>query len=252
VKVHTFLRRILAAALVVVWALAPAWHASAQKGGPRLRDDVVAVVFTDAGTVRGTISVSYPQGVAQGQCERDLAAIESVTDWRFSPPGLEAGSGETHVTAVMRPAAHVGAYGDPVWPVVWALRRYNQVTIVVMGAAFEGRTGDLANKFVRLTRSGGGGMVSYDVAIRDHSFKGIADLSKAEAAPGPKIGGKGGDSAAAPMQRPWGYVLLLALVLGAAAYIVCLRLVRGPDPERALEARRMSAWRARRARNMLR
>lgn len=195
-----------------------------------MRDDVVAVVFADAGTASGRISLSYPGEVSWSQVEQDLAAMQEVTDWRFSPPGVTAVPDETQAVSAMRPGAHVGSsYGHPIWPVVWALKRYNRITVMVIGDRYKGATGRVENRFVHGTWSGGGAIWCYDVRLKDRTFGSIAELKAEE----PR-GSAEQTPAHKSLQTAGGWYILvgIALVLGVLTYIVAARLTRSKRASR--------------------
>lgn len=230
----------------VLTLLVPVWAAPARNATAEVRHDVVAVVFSDAGGHRGTVTISYPEGVSQSQVQQDLAAMQTVSDWRFSPAGVKNGAQESQATAVMRPAAHIGVYGEPVWPAVWALRRFNRVTVVVMGSNYQGRTGNLENKYVRLVRSGGGMLWSYDVTVLDRTFATMADLSTAK----PEVATPEPAAPTTPQSgRNLWPLVLVALAVGGLAYFVTARAGRANGITRS-EAKRRATLRSRRARNM--
>ncbi|MCE5219119.1 hypothetical protein LLH03_19050 [bacterium] len=224
----------------------PVWAAPAKDASADARDDVVVVVFSDAGGHRGTVTLSYPEGVSQSQVQQDLVAMQTVSDWRFSPAGVKSGAQESQATAVMRPAAHIGAYGEPVWPAVWALRRFNRVTVVVMGSNYQGRTGNLENKYVRLVRSGGGMLWSYDATVLDRTFATMADLCTAR--PEATTPEPAAPTAPQPRRNLWP-LALIALAVGGVAYFVTARAGRGKGITQS-EAKHRATLRSRRARNM--
>ena len=190
------------------------------------RDDVVAVLFLDAGMPQGQMTVSYPEPTTSAQVEGDLRAMAEVSGWTFETPAIAPMDSGTQAVAVMRPAACAAAsYGEPVWPAVWALKRYNRVAVVVMGEQYQGAVGGLDNRFVTGRWSGGGNIRSYDVALKEKSFGSIRELS-APAASG------SGDAAGPGDPRPWSggwYIIIaLALTLGVVAYVIAARAMRSP------------------------
>ena len=89
------------------------------------------MVFAAADAGRFSITVSYPTTVEREQAEADLATMQQATGWRFAAPQISTEQGLTQVSAILfdNPSAN----GSPVWPVVWALKRYNRVTVLLAG-----------------------------------------------------------------------------------------------------------------------
>jgi hypothetical protein len=237
-------RRTLSLIPAAVAALCCA--AAGQTAPSELREDVVAVVFEVSQPYRGAITISYPTPVGGEQVKADLGAIGAASGWRLSPPGISNTAKDTQVTAVMRPAAQPGPYGDPVWPVVSALRRFNRVTVVMFGPAYRATEQSLDNRYVHCVVSSGQGLCSYDVTVKDRSFASVTDLRAQPPAPKPV------PAAGAASERPRSLVGLwvLAAVLGLGAYLLAAWLLRERDPERREQARRAAFRRARRARNI--
>lgn len=233
---------LLASAAIAALSYVVAAHAAP----PGQRDDVVAVVFDVSQPYRGTITVSYPTPVSREQVTQDLGAIEGGSGWRLSPPGINSKASETEATAVMRPAAQPGPYGDPVWPVVSALRRFNRVTVVIFGPAYRGTEQSLDNRFVHCVVSAGQNLWSYDVTIKDRSFASVMDLHAQPPPSKPPVSAP--QAPARPRFRATWWILAAALGLGA--YLLAAWLLRERDPDRREQARRAAILRARRARNI--
>jgi hypothetical protein len=229
--------------LALVLSAAATW---AQPVRPPKREDVVAVVLEVSQPYRGTLTISYPTPVGREQITRDLAAIETASGWKLSPPGISNTPRDTQVTVVMRPAAQPGPYGDPVWPLVSALRRFNRVTVVVLGPAYRGTEQSLDNRFVHCVVSPGKDLWSYDVTIKDRGFASVVDLRARPPEPSPPA------QPPPPPPRPRSVVgwWAVAIAAGLSAYLLALWWLQGRDPQRREQARRMALRRARRARNM--
>lgn len=233
---------IIVLAMLVVSCTA----AEAQSARAKEREDVVAVVFDVSQPYRGTLTISYPTPVGREQVTKDLAALEGASGWRLSPPGISNTSKDTEVTVVMRPAAQPGPYGDPVWPVVSALRRFNRVTVVVFGAAYRGSEQSLDNRFVHCVVSPGQNLWSYDVTIKDRGFASVVELRARPPQPNPAPHPV--PAPARPRSLLWLWVL--AVGLGALAYLAAAWWLQWRDPQAREQARRTAQRRARRARNM--
>jgi len=210
-----------------------------QGGEPafELRDDVVSVVLSNAGEPAGTISVSYPGRVSGETVAADLAGVVSVSGWQLAPPVLSHGSAETTATATMQPGACAArTYGEPVWPLVWALRRYKRVSAVVMGSRFQAQPGQSENRFVRVRASGGGGLWHYDAELLDASFKTLEELRAVKAVTAKAAAGATDGGAAAQalpghrVPRPWALIALVAVVVGGLVYVATARLTGRGNP----------------------
>jgi hypothetical protein len=211
---------------------------------------VVAVVFTGVGAASGEITVSYPARVTRQQAEQDLAAMQSVTGWRFAAPRLTESRGETQASAGMTPGPVAsGGRGEPVWPVVWGLRRYSRVAVALVGDTYAGPPGQLDNAYVHAVWGGGSGLTSYDVTIRDGSFTSLEQLQQR---PGGREKAAPGQAAAAggPRSVPLWAFAVLALALAAGVYLLAARGLQRRDASDRQQAQVSRAWRARRARNM--
>lgn len=217
-----------------------------------MRSDVVAVVLSGAGAAQGTITLSYPAAVTAQDAQRDLDAIAQVSGWRFSAPSVTAGADETQVVATMAPGARSDSrYGEPLWPIVWALRRFSRIAIAVMG-----RPDDAAfpisfeNRFVTVAAGGGEFLRSYDVTIKDAGFSQLAELRAPGTSAPPATPGSGQSTGGCGAE--WVSLLALALALGTIAYLVVARLSRGADDEASRRRAVLALRRGRRARNALR
>lgn len=184
-----------------------------------LRTDVVAVVFAAADAGRFSITVSYPTTVEREQAEADLATMQQATGWRFAAPQISTEQGLTQVSAIL--FDNPSAKGSPVWPVVWALKRYNRVTVLLAGIGNAGVEGDVQSKFVRGTWSGGGGVWCCDLTVVDRSFASIDELRES-------LGPQAKNGGSEPLQRRRGWVILavFALLVGALCYVIVARRAR--------------------------
>jgi hypothetical protein len=242
-------RRALVAVLALV-AYMPAHGQGKVKHPAPAPANVVAVVFTGVGAASGEITISYPAKVTRQQTEQDLAAMQAVTGWRFAPPRLTESRGETQAAAGMTPGAVAsGGRGEPVWPVVFGLRRYSRIGVALLGDAYSGPPGQLDNTYIHAVWSGGGGLTSYDVTIRDASFTSVEQLQQRPRGRDNAAAGQGA-APGGPRSVPLWVFVGLALVLAVVVYVVAARGLQRRDASDRQQAAVSRAWRSRRARNM--
>ena len=201
-----------------------------QGQGPAAGQDVVAVVLSGAGAAVGSIAISYPGVVERGLVDADLAAVAGATGWCLSMPSVSVGAGETTAMATMQPGPGSDArYGEPVFPAVWALRRYRQIGVTVLGSGFQAPVGLRQNRFISVMTSGGGGVWQYQVIVGDRSFRALDELrtlapAGAAADRSPQRGGTA---------RPWPLIVALALALGGLVFVLAMWLVGRGRPRRS-------------------
>ena len=206
---------------ILLWlaglALLSVGSGSAAEGEPRT--DVVAVVYAAGEPGLFSVTVSYPTMVDRAQAETDLGAMQQATGWRFGAPHLSVESGTSQVTAVLYD--NPSAKGSPIWPTVWALKRYNRITVLLWGMGDAGVEGDIQGKFVRGTWTGGGGVWCCDITVIDRSFGSVDQLRQS-------TDPQAADSASGPLQSRGSWVILavLALLVGASCYRLLVRRPR--------------------------
>ncbi len=218
------MRRITLWLLLVAAFLGPVRLVSAEKTGLPLRDDVVAVVLSGLGKPTGTLTISYPNNVPRTQIEQDLGIIQQASSWRFSPPGITKHKDETQATAVMRDTAPANAPpANPVWPVVLALKRFNRITVALMGSTYTGGVGPVSTPYVEGQWSGQGSFRCCDLTVKDRSFETLQQLAAQ-----PKVGARASTDDREPLQRSRGWYILIvvALSFSVAAYIAAVRHAR--------------------------
>lgn len=242
---------VLAAALVLAlgqtaWAQGKVTHPD-----PRAAR-VVAVVVTGVGEAQGELTVSYPTKVERAQAEADLATMQAHGGWHLSAPQLADSKGETQVVARMTPGPAVSGGQDAVvWPLVLALKRYDRIGVALLGQLAAEPAGRVDNAYVHAVWSGGAGLSSFDVTVRDRSFSRAEQLRKGSRLEDPATGATLTAPAAGFRPPLWAWVVA-ALVLAGLAYGVVSRLGQGRDGTERQRASTARAWRARRARNMYR
>ena len=216
----------------LVCAVAGAASAAPTKSGRgmRLRNDVVAVVVTGTATGWTEISVSYPGAVSAFQAAQDLAVLGRTGGWSAGAPTVTRGEQDTQAAArVIRG----GSSERAVWAAVWALRRYSRVTFAALAPHVASGAGKLDNRFVNAVWSGGGGMWSCDVTVKDRGFRSVAEMT-AEA---PAAAGQASGAAAAARQpsppparrgADWRMLVIgvVAVFAGLVAYMLAARAVR--------------------------
>lgn len=202
----------------------------AQGQGPAVRQDVVAVVLSGAGAAVGSIAISYPGMMERGLVDADLAAVAAATGWRLSVPSVSVSARETTATATMQPGPGSDArYGEPVFPAVWALKRYSQIGVTVLGAGFQAPVGLRQNRFISVLTSGGGGLWQYQVIVLDRSFEALDELRALApvGAAADRLPQRGGTA------RPWALIVALALALGGLVFVLAMWLVGRDRPRRS-------------------
>jgi hypothetical protein len=213
---------------VLTWTVAGTVLAAprATDEGLPLRDDVAAVVLANPSGPLATVTVAYPGAVGRPQVEQDLARMAQSAGWGVSPPALQVGKRDTQATATVQ---RVGQTRYAVWGVVVALRRFNRVTVAVVGDPSPPVAGQQTNRFMEAIWSGNQGLWSCDVAIKDRGFSSVAELCATERPaaseePAPAAPTKGDEPRG---DWRWPAVCGAAAGLAALAYLAVSRLLAG-------------------------
>lgn len=212
-------------ALLTLAAVVPAGAGGQVPAGAR--SDVVAVVLANSGVGRCVLSVSYPGAVSAQEAAQDVAEIARAAGWAATPAVVKADRGATQATATVALQGGGGGGGQPVWPCVWALRRFNRLTFAALGLGLPDAGGRLENGFIRATWSGGGGIWGCDVTIQDRGFGSLGELEgrsqprmQADTPGRPPVGAA---PAARPQGLPWVALLAFALALAMLTYVIAAR-----------------------------
>ena len=196
---------------------APGAPAPAQSPGAtsQIPSDAVGVVVMLENSVPATLDMSFPGPVTMADITSDLRKITQWTGWAASTPQVETvgGASSAHVVVSGAPAVQTGLLNDVVWPLVAALAEHGRLGIVVMGAPVSAASLRIENRFVTLDQSGGQGVQSFQVTIKDTSFKNLDELKRSEAPGGPA----GASHARASLA--WLLVIIASVATGVAVYL---------------------------------
>lgn len=177
-------------------------------------EDAVAIVVLMDGGVVATVDVSYPDTVTQVEINRDIGELAKWSGWRTGAPRTDL-SGE--ITSVHIPMLQGGARSataaDAAWPIVAAYAPYRRLGIVIMGGTDRPVSGVFENQYVRMEQSGGDGVQSYQVFVRDEGFSDLRELRTPQSPRNERqrTPGKG---------LAWFLLFVGALATGFAAYMI--------------------------------
>lgn len=177
-------------------------------------EDAVAVVLTVRGNALAGMDLTYVRSLTPAELSSDLQQIERWTGWSLGAPRQNNQSQGTACQAdIIGGGILEGALTDTVWPLVAALAAHGRIGIAIIGAPVTAAPMVVENRFVHMEQSGGQGVQSYQVQIKDRSFQSVDELSRAEVATaGRSAGGRRGTAGA------WFLLLAGAVVVGVAVY----------------------------------
>jgi hypothetical protein len=196
-----------------------------------LRDDVVAVTLTEASQGWAQISIAYPGSVSEAEARKDLTAIARTAKWDLSAPQMTRGAQDTEAVASM---LQEGRGDNIVWAAVCGLKRFSRVTVAAMGSASPKGFGRLENQYLKAQWSGGGGVWTCDVTVKDRTFKSVEQLGISG-----HVGAESPGRTTAPAQpveaatvERWKWLLLVgaALALSGAAYALSRHMMGDARP----------------------
>lgn len=184
-------------------------------------DAVGVVVVLENGGV-ATLDVSFPGVATMSDINRDFQQISRWTGWYTTSPQAEKAGNMTSSHVQVREAAAVqSALNDIVLPLVAALATHGKLGIVVMGGQVTTAPVTIENQYVRVEQSGGQGVQSYQVTVKDTGFRSLDDLRRSDdtnsvATKSISTGGR--------VFLAWLLVIIAAVATGFAVYLVMSRM----------------------------
>ena len=172
------------------------------------------VLVREDGTV--SLRVAYPPTTAEDAAGADLA-IDG--HWDLTEP--QFGRTATALTATCRIQEIADGEELTVWPIIGALRRYDEIVVAYLGPSRAGK-GNWSNPFVTVAWEAVPTGITYTVAVHRRDFTALTDLT-GPAAPQP------------PKPSPLLYILVigLAVVASGVTYFLARRAVAPATPEPA-------------------
>jgi hypothetical protein len=178
--------------------------------------DAVGVVVTVQGNSVQSLDLAFPDLPTVADITSNLRAITQWTGWALGQPQIDSAAKVTSVKVALTEPGQVqqGVLNDVVWPLVAALAEHGRLCVTVMGAQVSTAPLKIDNRFVTLEQSGGQGVQSYQVSVKDANFKNLDELRQQEPAAAPSATGS----------RPhptltWLMVIIISLVAGMAVYL---------------------------------
>jgi hypothetical protein len=158
------------------------------------------------------VRLAYPTGTPAQSIYADVGEIARWGGWQLSAPTItwEAGSCVASCTVALSPQ------GLSIWPLVAALRRYQEIVIAYLGPA-RPAAGQMENAFVVVRWNGSSTGTLYTVQLKRRDFAGLSELSAPQSA---------GAQPTAPLQRRRGALTALVVALAIAAGAVTYLLTR--------------------------
>jgi len=173
---------------------------------------VGVVVVLQNGAATG-LDISFPAGTTAASVNQEAASLARWTGWALGAP-------ETHVAPGVT-SAHLAVTGSggpvtpeqAVWAIVGALAHYGRLGVVFMGVEAAPATSTFENRYVRLEQSGGQGVQSYQVFIKNAGFRNLAELQRVERPQ--QMARRPGTSVLA-----WLLLVIASVAVGVAAYLI--------------------------------
>lgn len=174
---------------------------------------VSVVVMRDAGEVR--IHIAYPRATSAEAIGKDLAEMSRWGQWRLAEPTVAE-----EVASVIATTRLLELPADTqltIWPIVAALKRFDEIVIAYVGPASPSR-GSMENDFVSVRWQGSTSGITYWVRMLNRRFRHLGELSVPLPASMRKQSGG----------PPWGAVagvLVLAILAGIVTYCMARRFI---------------------------
>ena len=175
------------------------------------------VLVREDGTI--AVRVAYPPTTAENAAGADLAKAAIDGEWDLTEPQFTRS--KTALTATCRLQEIAGGKELTVWPLVGALRRFDEVVIAYVGPSRVGQ-GDWANPFVSVNWVAVPTGITYTISVHRRDFTALTDL-------------QGPAPVQPPKSSPLWFVLVigLAVVASAVTYFLARRAVAPATPEPA-------------------
>jgi hypothetical protein len=175
------------------------------------------VLVREDGTV--ALRIAYPLTVSDDAARADLQQAAADGQWQVSAPELARTA--TALTVSCRIEEIAGGNELTVWPIVGALRRFDELVIAYVGPSRAGR-GQWQNSYVAVAWEATTTGVTYTVGVRRRDFTDLADLQAVTHLEAPR-----------PSPFLFALVIGLAIAASAATYFLARRAVAPATPEPA-------------------
>jgi hypothetical protein len=170
------------------------------------------------GGASSTLSLDYPADPGIDQASQDVAALAEAGQWTIAAPSRAALGAAVLYETQITPALTLDPEGQvPLFPFLSVFRRFPEITFVFVGES-AGAPGDFhdENRFVRARWTRSGSTATYELHVKDPSFKSPADVALVDRPadqPLPPSAPVGGPTRVAPAAL-WALLLVGAAGLG--------------------------------------
>jgi hypothetical protein len=199
-----------------VWWLAGLllWGGAAWAG-----EGTVAAVVTMQGDRVASLSLTLPGRQSREQMLLELQQVSQWTGWELAESDLKATDRDTSVQVAVTDGGQLsGSLSDMVWPLIAALADHQRVGILVFGGPATASGLKFVNRFVSWEQTSTQGIASYQVEVKDKSFRSLEELRQVESRPAAatrRTSPKGSRAALA-----WLLLIIASAACGVTAYLL--------------------------------
>jgi len=168
----------------------------------------------------GSVNITLPPGEGDNQARRALQRVSKQTGWQFDTPAIKH-DGYTSIQGNVLGLTAVKSGGlELVAPLIMALADHPRLVVVFIGTTSGAGGNRFENPYITADWLQSGGICSYQITIKDNSFKTLAELT----APGPAPTASGNQAS----RGAWLWLLLVigAAALGVGVYLLSSYLTR--------------------------
>jgi hypothetical protein len=178
---------------------------------------VAVVLLREGGTV--AVRVAYPATTTETNAMADLIQAAVDGSWDLTEPQFSRSSTSLTATARIQEIGHDREL--TIWPLVGALRRFDEIVVAYVGPSRAGK-GEWTNPYVTVSWEAVPTGTTYTVAVHRRDFTALSDLE----GKGPPV---------PPKSSPWLVVLVVGLAVAASTvtYFLARRAVAVAAPETA-------------------
>ncbi len=173
------------------------------------------------------VYIAYPPGTSAEQVQQDLAAVCDVGKLESRDLQLKPSEASTVAVCYLRPKPDTGKRSIPIWPFVYALRRFDELAIAYIGRGRPAE-GKVENDFVEVRWKASAAGINYFVRVKRRDFAGLSELTAGFG--GQSVGvarpARGGNTLAA-----LALVVLLALAAAAVTYWGARKILGVPSAQ---------------------
>jgi len=173
------------------------------------------------GGASSTLTLDYPSDPGLEQAQQDVQALAKAGGWLVSAPQRTELQGAILYESQITPAVRLDAQGQvPLFPLVYAFRRFPEVTFVFVGEA-TGAPGEFhdENRYLRAEWRRSGSVVTYNLHLKDAGFATPDDVRLVERPAGQPLPA---EAVLGGPRRPstvYLWILLLIGAIGAGVFV---------------------------------